>query len=287
MQSSRQLKRHETPTEDIEIGQRLCVKGGLSDDWLVLPVEKQSGTLCVRITATTCAWLNQSCFALKTSTHDSRKVIQWAMDHCRQRISHTSVSSQSINEDLGADAQAVLADGSDDDEDAEVDDAPATPRVMKCPSVWSCIVTDKGPITVLPAKSCNKLFVKCTSDDIKTFLSLVASFKSLRKESHGRVLFPSGEFSGGLVPEAYLKPSDKGKIDFDFRAQTWRVSFKSCQGHRKRRTETKGLGVSSTRADGTTMDSEEFVSALKSRLVKARKLWNVLDQSADCRLSDV
>ena len=293
--SGKTLKRCHTPSDEVEIDKHLCVKGGLYDDWVLVPIEpndNHDNMQCVRVTAWLTTWLTCIAFGQKTGDTESKCTIQWAIDHCRAKLRATVFDRTPVTEVVSAQAAAILNAVSSDEEEPEGDaDDTQSSSTSKCPSTWCCIDSDQGPIECKAAARGNYLFIKCDNDthgkpranSLKNFINLVISFKAQRKQSEGRVVFPWGQLSGGIVPDTLLRAEDKGKITFDFRKQSWCVRYHATPHTKQKRVHFNGLQVGE---DLDETSNEAFSSLLKDKLTKARMMWNSYDKSSSARLSN-
>lgn len=288
------LKRCHTPSGEVEVDKNLCVKGGLYDDWVLVPIEEHDNVQCVRVTAWLTTWLTCIAFGQKTGDTESKCTIQWAIDHCRSKLRVTAFDKTPVTEAVSVHAAAILNAESSDDEDVASkadDDDTQSSSTSKCPTTWCCIESDQGAIECKAAARGNYIFIKCDDDavgkpkanSLKNFINLVISFKAQRKNAAGRVVFPWGQLSGGIVPDTLLRTDDKGKITFDFRKQSWCVRYHASPENKQKRVHYSGLQVGE---DLHEMTNDEFSCLLKDKLTKARMIWNAYDKSNSARLSN-
>ena len=95
-----------------------------------------------------------------------------------------------------------------------------------CRSVWSCVQTEEGEITVKAARHGHLLWVRTDDNSLRNFLNLLLSLKAKQKKSPGRMIFARKEPHNGIAPGALLTAEDDGKIQFNFRKRKWDVRYK-------------------------------------------------------------
>ena len=103
----------------------LCIKGGMSDEWSVLPIEKQLGQPCVKVNSYGAPWLYLLCFGSKTPDAVMNNVLNWTLDHCRELVKKSADAEEPepvVDESISDAALSVLMDSGDENND----DAQAT-----------------------------------------------------------------------------------------------------------------------------------------------------------------
>ena len=111
--SKRTLRRDHTPTGAIVVEDHLCIKGGMSEEWSVLPIETQLGQSCVRVTTYGAPWLYQLCFGSKTPDTVMNNVVNWTIDHCRDLVKRAADIEEPepvVEETISDAALSVLMD---------------------------------------------------------------------------------------------------------------------------------------------------------------------------------
>lgn len=305
--AKRSLKRQTTPTSHVSVMNRVCIQGGMNNEWAALPVETLQNVQCVRLTAWSANWLMMICFGCKTPDTWSLDVVRWTIDHCIDLVRQVVPRSEGddVEENISSDALNVLADDSCDDETPAVDsqnsqNSQNTPTKAKSlhNTPWLCVNTAKGDITLKVGKN-KVIYIKvdgsavdptqCESS-IGRFVELVISFKARQKHESGRVVFADGALGGGIVPECLMNTTDKGKITFDFRKQAWTVHYnKKNPGQKrgqKKHQSSEGLQIQKAPCHGTVLNSNQLSEVLQLHLVKARRLWNLIDKSGEARIPE-
>lgn len=215
--SSKVLKRNMTPSGAIELCKMKVIKGGLLDDFMILPVVNQMKIESIKITSTQTTWLNAMLVGVKSFDPTAKAVISQVIHELRVALAKqcggTDAGASRSNiaapvEDMDDDQRKALTAGDSSDDDGNdsqcnaVADQTYTKKGVAGTDRWHSVAIDGVMVTIFISSNSGSLFLKADDDIITKFIQLCFNAKGLHKAMHGRSVFLPGQSSGGFVPEA-------------------------------------------------------------------------------------
>jgi hypothetical protein len=190
------------------------IKGGLLDEFVILPLEQQMKVQSVKITSTQTPWLNAMLVGVKTFDATAKGVISQVIHELRVSLalssnSTTTPSGGPSTEKFDADQMKALAAGDSSDDNPITTKEPhhqsptkTTPKAGT--DRWHSVQVEEVNLTIFISSNSGSLFLKADDESIKKFVQLCFNAKGLHKAMNGRSIFLPGQSSGGFVPEAWV-----------------------------------------------------------------------------------
>jgi len=288
----------------IEITTMNVIFGGALKTPIIFPTFKdEMGVDCIQMSLEA-KWLNLLCYGtvinrginaagLRNVLADMRAQLRVSRVKVREEIDEGHIGAQAIESFPDSDSDAEQNDEDTDNEDAEAEaqdddtekDRPGkkTKQPTRDRERASCESISVGGQTVL-AKSGRGGAVIMVSDaaSMIAFVDAVSKNDIAGSSCKGFLLRPSLQSTIGVDPRTLLESIDSGRVRWGQRESTFTVHWKAKDGGRAR--VTSRFAPPLTNYAGTPWRCEKhFGSVIYKTLLKARRAWDVLDQTSALR----